>query len=520
MCSGQRRKLSPHRYDRKSGLLEARESSSSSPSPHDPSSCSVDDFHNTLAKHEIEEGLDADLVPMEYTIFNEDGSEEKGMTLVYKRPHISTYYNSTDTSMQAVKPKFVGFAGKFFNLSPWTVELVWDGGPAHQVPMSIVGPFQAHGMGTFPRHKFFFRKHGKRGDVPTQLDEIVKRFVADPDDPLNFYDAVADGHVDLEELSSKERELYYGQLTNLDFTKKYKEFTGSEWLAMFPKARPTKKMWRADYFGQHHSVVTNETQFISPPPSHLLSKISYNQMKASDVLNERIRSLDAYRQTGLLTLNLTVLSCAPRVFEIKNFLSKYEASHLLEFTDGLAESSVAGGSQKMTKIRTSQNTWVTRTSSPIVDAVYRRAADLLQIDEALLRFRGDDDRDISNTIGTHASVAEKLQLVHYENGQEYTAHHDFSYPNSDNDWQPARFATLLLYLNEGMEGGETSFPRWMNAETSARMDVVPEIGKAVLFYSTLPDGNNDDLSQHAAQPVKRGEKWLTNLWVWDPVMNA
>ena len=78
----------------------------------------------------------------------------------------------------------------------------------------------------------------------------------------------------------------------------------------------------------------------------------------------------------------------------------------------------AGGSHKMTKIRTSQNTWVTRTSSPIVDAVYRRAADLLRIDEALLRSRGDDDRDLSNTIGTHASVAEKLQLVHYENGQE------------------------------------------------------------------------------------------------------
>ena len=32
----------------------------------------------------------------------------------------------------------------------------------------------------------------------------------------------------------------------------------------------------------------------------------------------------------------------------------------------------------------------------------------------------------------------------------------------------------------------------------------------------MPDGNDDDVSQHAAEPVRRGEKWLTNLWVRDP----
>lgn len=80
--------------------------------------------------------------------------------------------------------------------------------------------------------------------------------------------------------------------------------------------------------------------------------------------------------------------------------------------------------------------------------------------------------------------------------------------------QPSRFATLLLYLNEGMEGGETSFPRWLNGETTDILEVKPEIGKAVLFYNVLPDGNYDERSQHAAKPVIEGEKWLTNLWVW------
>jgi hypothetical protein len=41
---------------------------------------------------------------------------------------------------------------------------------------------------------------------------------------------------------------------------------------------------------------------------------------------------------------------------------------------------------------------------------------------------------------------------------EYTSHHDFGYSRIDGDEQGARFATLLLYLNEDMVGGETSFP--------------------------------------------------------------
>lgn len=61
------------------------------------------------------------------------------------------------------------------------------------------------------------------------------------------------------------------------------------------------------------------------------------------------------------------------------------------------------------------------------------------------------------------------------------------------------------------------FPRGINAESSSGLMITPEIGKAVLFYNMLPDGNMDDLSQHAALPVRSGEKWLANLWVWDAV---
>jgi hypothetical protein len=45
-------------------------------------------------------------------------------------------------------------------------------------------------------------------------------------------------------------------------------------------------------------------------------------------------------------------------------------------------------------------------------------------------------------------------------------HHDFgsAWEGVDSEHQGERFATLLLYLNKPDLGGQTSFPRWQNAE--------------------------------------------------------
>ena len=135
------------------------------------------------------------------------------------------------------------------------------------------------------------------------------------------------------------------------------------------------------------------------------------------------------------------------------------------------------------------------------------------MNEALLRKRFPNETDLVPE--TQASIAERLQLVHYDQGQQYTPHHDFMIPNLE-EGQASRFATILLYLNEPESGGETSFPQWLNGKDRQILEVTPEIGKAVLFYNQLPDGNYDVRSLHAAKPVIRGEKWLTNFWIWDP----
>ena len=107
----------------------------------------------------------------------------------------------------------------------------------------------------------------------------------------------------------------------------------------------------------------------------------------------------------------------------------------------------------------------------------------------------------------------------------------------------------MLYLTDqcdGDAGGETAFLRAevsadsdLNGETGFDIDgtdngsvseeaemngnrgtikVHPGKGSAVLFYNLLEDGNGDVNSLHAALPVLRGEKWLANLWIWDPAL--
>jgi prolyl 4-hydroxylase len=233
--------------------------------------------------------------------------------------------------------------------------------------------------------------------------------------------------------------------------------------------------------------------------------------------------LEEYRTPGEDFLNMTLraLSCAPRVFEISNFLSTVEVEHILEIADAttLGESTLGDEKSTSRKVRTSRNSWVARHKSPVVDAIYRRAADLMRIDEALMRHRSPEEVPIvpEDRPYTDKSIAEELQLVHYSPGQEYQTHHDFAFSPLSDPTDSARFATLLLYLNDDLEGGETSFPKFLNAHTFLELKVKPEIGKAVLFYSQLPDGNMDEFSQHKAHVVRQNYKWLINLWVWDPV---
>lgn len=327
------------------------------------------------------------------------------------------------------------------------------------VYIADIGPLEAAATATFPGHVFL---------VTPKADphNVLVRFEISADAALYPYDPLEDVSI----LNDNQLQQYTLQKENLEFAAAYKKKTGRDWLSLYRKRHPPRYyMWQANYFGQEHIVATEETHFHSLPPDLQPIKAGERQLFTD------------FRSPVSLNLTLRVLSCEPRVFEISNFLSDTEVNHILELAAGMnlqlstTRAGTGGNARANEATRSSRNTWVKRETSPIIDALYRRAADLLQIDEALLRTRNNNDEDFN--LATKASIAETLQLVHYNVGEQYTPHHDFSVPLAQTEGQPARFATILFYLNEDMKGGETSFPKWKSAEFSAQLTVKPERGK-------------------------------------------
>ena len=67
-----------------------------------------------------------------------------------------------------------------------------------------------------------------------------------------------------------------------------------------------------------------------------------------------------------------------------------------------------------------------------------------------------------------------------------------------------RIVSILCYLNDVPEGGETTFP-FIN------LDVKPIKGSAVMWYNADLEGNLDATSLHAGKPVLQGLHSATQL---------
>lgn len=446
------------------------------------------------------------------------------------QPNVSSFYRDAAGSSPGrnpVTPAYKGQVRSFINLSDKEVVLFLEKNKGPSIELRHLDPMSGKGMSVVQGQTLYFAD---------TMGRLIQRFPIDADsgtlhvyDPyyIEGYPEVTESYVSM--LSQELQSLYKQWRRTIEFSQHYTKATGRAFLShsrsqTTPLTPPKHSMWRADYFGQEHWVTTREVHYDRlPPAKHLqvLPRLSRDRELANDdsrlLANYRVGGETSSSSSSLPTMNMTlkVLSCAPRVFEIKNFLSPVEVQHVLDIAQAMTLRDSSTGTGTGHANRRSQNTWIFREESPIIDSIYRRAADLLRIDEGLLRDHAgrDTDADAGTIVPT---AAEPLQVVHYTPGQEYKTHVDFAYPRVDDPLQPTRFATLLLYLNEGMQGGETTFPRWMNAETSRDLKIKPELGKAVVFYSQLPDGNMDELSQHAALPVQTSEKYLANMWIWDP----
>jgi len=124
----------------------------------------------------------------------------------------------------------------------------------------------------------------------------------------------------------------------------------------------------------------------------------------------------------------------------------------------------------------------------------------------------------------YAPTCPVRQVLRYNDGQKYDAHWDWfddpvhKKPNSTGN----RAATVLMYLGEVQEGGETALPIAIPIDfkqqvrkegrsacaANGTLAVVPRKGDALLFWDMLPDGRTiDRKSLHASCPTLKGTKW-------------
>ncbi|KAG5030528.1 hypothetical protein JHK82_014135 [Glycine max] len=171
--------------------------------------------------------------------------------------------------------------------------------------------------------------------------------------------------------------------------------------------------------------------------------------------------------------------------------SKEECEYLIELAKPqMVKSSVVDsktGKSTESRVRTSSGMFLKRGKDKIVQNIEKRIADFTFIPE---------------------ENGEGLQILHYEVGQKYEPHYDYFLDEFNTKNGGQRIATVLMYLSDVEEGGETVFPAananfssvpwWNDLSQCARkgLSVKPKMGDALLFWSMRPDATLDPSSLH------------------------
>ncbi len=179
------------------------------------------------------------------------------------------------------------------------------------------------------------------------------------------------------------------------------------------------------------------------------------------------------------------LSESPKVAQVRNFMTPDECAYLIERASPLFQASVVihpvSGQFVRDPVRTSSAAlFPFAIEDPVVHALNRR---------------------IAAVTATRYEQGEPLQVLSYAPGQEYKLHSDALGPGANQ-----RIRTLLVFLNEDFEGGETHFPQ-------AGLRHRGKTGDAVVFHNVTPDGAPDPRAIHAGLPVTRGRKLILSKWI-------
>jgi prolyl 4-hydroxylase len=179
-----------------------------------------------------------------------------------------------------------------------------------------------------------------------------------------------------------------------------------------------------------------------------------------------------------------------KVILIKKLLSEEECDKLLEdvkiVNKPFQESEVSNsdGTQGVTDYRKSKQVWLKEHDSEIC----KKITNISKI------LTGCPERNM-----------EDLQVVEYDTSGYFKEHYDPETSYSGSNIKDRAY-TLLFYLNNVEEGGETYFK---NIDTK----VSPKKGDAVFFKSLNKNNKLLKNSLHQGMPVIKGNKLICNKWI-------
>jgi prolyl 4-hydroxylase len=174
----------------------------------------------------------------------------------------------------------------------------------------------------------------------------------------------------------------------------------------------------------------------------------------------------------------------PLVVVLGSVLTDEECDALIQASKDRLERSKIGSSREVSTIRTSSGAFLEDTDHEVVKRVEQRIAELT---------------------GIPIEHGEGLHILNYKPGQEYKAHFDY-FAATSKAASNNRIATVVLYLNDVEEGGETYFPK-------LNLSVFPKKGMAVYFEYFYTDEALNELTLHGGAPVIEGEKWIATQWI-------
>lgn len=222
-----------------------------------------------------------------------------------------------------------------------------------------------------------------------------------------------------------------------------------------------------------------------PKALSMLRKASHNDplaMKQFRLVDEMAVCPDGFPSRNYAAVTL---SRRPHIEHFPTFLSQRECAHLADISVPLLRPSHVvdpqGGKLVRRPIRTSFDAIIGPTREDlVVGAINRRIAAVTETD---------------------FSQGEPLAITRYGIGDQYRAHLD-TLPDNSNP----RATTVIIYLNENFEGGETHF-------LAVDIRVRPLAGSALMFHNQSADGQPDAATLHAGLPVETGVKWIATRWI-------